>query len=62
MPAKAGPIFVPISMPMPAIKAAVTPDRPLGIGRRLSGEAAAAAPRPEALAAVRAQLCLARRL
>jgi hypothetical protein len=41
---------------VPAIKAAVTPDRPLGIGLRLSGQAAAVARRPEALAAFREQL------
>src|ERR1700722_2972883 len=41
---------------VPAIKAAVTPDRPLGIGLRLSGQAAAVARQPEALAAFRAQL------
>jgi sugar phosphate isomerase/epimerase len=41
---------------VPAIKAAVTPDRPLGIGLRLSGEAAAVARQPEALAAFREQL------
>ena len=41
---------------VPAIKAAVAPDRPLGIGLRLSGEAAAAARQPDALAAFRDQL------
>jgi sugar phosphate isomerase/epimerase len=41
---------------VPAIKAAITPDRPLGIGLRLSGQAAAAARAPEALAAFRDQL------
>src|ERR1700692_3323451 len=41
---------------VPAIKAAVTPDRPLGIGLRLSGQAAAVARQPEALAAFRRQL------
>jgi sugar phosphate isomerase/epimerase len=41
---------------VPAIKTAVTPDRPLGIGLRLSGEAAVAARQPEALEAFRAQL------
>jgi hypothetical protein len=41
---------------VPAIKAAVTPDRPLGIGLRLSGEAAASARQPDALAAFRDQL------
>ncbi len=41
---------------VPAIKAAVAPDRPLGIGLRLSGEAAASARQPDALAAFREQL------
>ncbi|HEY1542576.1 MAG TPA: metabolite traffic protein EboE [Xanthobacteraceae bacterium] len=41
---------------VPAIKAAVAPDRPLGIGLRLSGEAAAAARAPDAIAAFRDQL------
>jgi len=41
---------------VPAIKAAVVPDRPLGIGLRLSGEAAASARQPDALAAFREQL------
>lgn len=41
---------------VPDIKAAVAPDRSLGIGLRLSGEAAATARRPEQLAAFRAQL------
>jgi sugar phosphate isomerase/epimerase len=41
---------------VPAIKAAVAPDRPLGIGLRLSGQAAAAARAPDALAAFRDQL------
>jgi sugar phosphate isomerase/epimerase len=41
---------------VPDIKTAVAPDRPLGIGLRLSGEAAAAAREPEALAAFRNQL------
>ena len=41
---------------VPAIKAAVAPDRPLGIGLRLSGEAAASARQPNALAAFRDQL------
>ena len=36
---------------VPAIKAAVAPDRPLGIGLRLSGEAASSARQPDALAA-----------
>lgn len=41
---------------VPAIKAAVAPDRPLGIGLRLSGEAAAEAREPYAIAAFRDQL------
>src|SRR3982075_255516 len=41
---------------VPAIKAAVAPDRPLGIGLRLSGEAAASARQPNALPAFRGQL------
>jgi sugar phosphate isomerase/epimerase len=41
---------------VPAIKAAVAPDRPLGIGLRLSGEAAAVARQQEALVAFREQL------
>jgi sugar phosphate isomerase/epimerase len=41
---------------VPTIKASVAPDRPLGIGLRLSGVAAAAARQPEALAAFRDQL------
>src|SRR3984893_3012388 len=41
---------------VPAIKAAVAPDRALGIGLRLSGEAAASARRPDAIAAFRDQL------
>lgn len=41
---------------LPAIKAAVAPDRPFGIGLRLSGEAAAAARAPNAIAAFRDQL------
>jgi sugar phosphate isomerase/epimerase len=41
---------------VPAIKAAVAPDRPLGIGLRLSGQAAAAARAPDAIAAFRVQL------
>jgi sugar phosphate isomerase/epimerase len=41
---------------VPAIKAAVAPDRPLGIGLRLSGQAAAAARAPDAIAAFRLQL------
>src|SRR5207247_360807 len=41
---------------VPAIKAEVAPYRPLGIGLRLSGEAAARARQPEELAAFREQL------
>jgi sugar phosphate isomerase/epimerase len=41
---------------VPAIKTAVAPDRAFGIGLRLSGEAAASARQPEALAAFREQL------
>jgi sugar phosphate isomerase/epimerase len=41
---------------VPAIKASVAPDRPLGIGLRLSGEAAASARQPEALQSFRDQL------
>ena len=41
---------------VPAIKAAVAPDRPLGIGLRLSGQAARAACAPSALEAFRDQL------
>jgi len=41
---------------VPAIKAEVAPDRPLGIGLRLSGQAAAAARAPDAIAAFRDQL------
>jgi hypothetical protein len=41
---------------VPVIKAAITPDRPLGIGLRLSAQAAAAARVPEALGAFREQL------
>jgi sugar phosphate isomerase/epimerase len=41
---------------VPAIKSAVAPDRPLGIGLRLSGVAAAAARTPDALSAFRDQL------
>lgn len=41
---------------VPAIKAAVAPNRALGIGLRLSGEAAASARQPDALAAFRDQL------
>ena len=41
---------------VPAIKAAIAPDRPFGLGLRLSGEAAAAARAPEEIAAFRDQL------
>jgi hypothetical protein len=41
---------------VPAIKAAVAPDQPMGIGLRLSGEAAAEARKPEALSCFRDQL------
>ena len=41
---------------VPAIKAAAAPDRPLGIGLRLSGQAAAAARAPDAIAAFCDQL------
>src|SRR6202521_5592070 len=41
---------------VPAIKWAVAPSQPMGIGLRLSGEAAAVARQPEALAAFRRQL------
>jgi len=41
---------------VPAIKAAVAPHRPLGIGLRLSGQAAESARRPDAIAAFRDQL------
>jgi sugar phosphate isomerase/epimerase len=41
---------------VPAIKAAVAPDQPMGIGLRLSGEAAAEARKPEALSSFRDQL------
>lgn len=41
---------------VPAIKAAVAPDRPFGLGLRLSGQAAAAARQADALAAFRDQL------
>ena len=41
---------------VPAIKAAVAPNRALGIGLRLSGEAAASARQPDALAAFREQI------
>ena len=47
---------------VPAIKAAVTPDRPLGIGLRLSGEAAAVARQPEALDGFSRATGIARRL
>lgn len=41
---------------VPKIKAAVTPDRPFGLGLRLSGQAAAVARRPDELAAFQNQL------
>jgi sugar phosphate isomerase/epimerase len=41
---------------LPAIKAAIAPDRPFGLGLRLSGQAAAAARAPEAIDAFRDQL------
>jgi sugar phosphate isomerase/epimerase len=41
---------------VPAIKSSVAPNQPMGIGLRLSGEAAAAAREPEALASFRDQL------
>jgi sugar phosphate isomerase/epimerase len=41
---------------VPAIKSAVAPNQPMGVGLRLSGQAAAAAREPEALAAFRDQL------
>jgi hypothetical protein len=41
---------------VPAIKSTVAPSQPMGIGLRLSGEAAAAARQPEALASFRDQL------
>jgi hypothetical protein len=41
---------------VPAIKSSVSPSQPMGIGLRLSGEAAAVARRPEALTAFRDQL------
>jgi sugar phosphate isomerase/epimerase len=41
---------------VPAIKASVAPDRPLGIGLRLSGQAAAVARQPAEIEAFRAQL------
>ncbi|MFT4115083.1 metabolite traffic protein EboE [Bradyrhizobium sp.] len=41
---------------VPAIKATVSPHQPMGLGLRLSGEAAAAARQPEALASFRDQL------
>jgi len=41
---------------VPAIKSTVAPNQPMGIGLRLSGEAAAVAREPEALAAFRDQL------
>lgn len=41
---------------VPTIRAAIAPDRPFGLGLRLSGEAAAAARAPEAIEAFREQL------
>jgi sugar phosphate isomerase/epimerase len=41
---------------VPAIKATVAPNQPMGVGLRLSGEAAAVAREPEALASFRDQL------
>jgi sugar phosphate isomerase/epimerase len=41
---------------VPAIKASVSPNRSMGVGLRLSGQAAAAAREPEALASFRDQL------
>jgi sugar phosphate isomerase/epimerase len=41
---------------VPAIKAAIAPDRPFGLGLRLSGQAAEAARAPEAIEAFRDQL------
>jgi hypothetical protein len=41
---------------VPAIKSAIAPTQPMGIGLRLSGEAAATARQPEALAVFRDQL------
>src|SRR3954465_3223300 len=41
---------------VPTIKSAVTPNQPMGVGLRLSGEAAAVARQPEALASFRYQL------
>ena len=43
---------------VPAIKSAVAPSQPMGIGLRLSGEAAAVARQPEALASFRDQLAV----
>ena len=57
MPARAGRIFGQVLMSyVPAIKSAVAPSQPMGIGLRLSGEAAATVRQPEALAAFRDQL------
>ncbi len=41
---------------VPAIKSTVAPNKPMGVGLRLSGEAAAVARAPEALASFRDQL------
>jgi sugar phosphate isomerase/epimerase len=41
---------------VPAIKAAVAPNQPMGVGLRLSGQAAAVARKPDALAAFQDQL------
>src|SRR5947208_16751074 len=41
---------------VPAIKSTVAPNQPMGVGLRLSGEAAAVAREPEALASFRDQL------
>jgi hypothetical protein len=43
---------------VPAIKSTVAPSQPMGIGLRLSGEAAAVARQPEALASFRDQLAV----
>ena len=43
---------------VPAIKSTVAPSQPMGIGLRLSGEAAAVARQPEALASFRDQLSM----
>ena len=47
---------------VPAIKAAIAPDRPFGLGLRLSGQAAEAARTAEAIEAFRDQLAAARGL